>query len=495
MKYFNQNLIKNFVILLFFISGFVLQAQSAKSYSKEVEAKIKKVENNLSGWLQIKDKPQKWTLNERMKFYNTNGVSIAVIKNYKIEWAKGYGWMDSLRQKPVTTETLFQAGSNSKSLNAIGVLKLVQDGKLNLNADINDYLKTWKFPYDSLSKEKKITIANLLSHTAGLSVHGFYGYENGETTPNLTQILNGQKPANSEAVRSIFEPSLKYEYSGGGTTISQLIIQDVTRKSYDEYMSENVLKPLNMTNSFFAQPPPVEKQNLLATGFYNDGKSVKGKYRIYPEQAAAGLWTNPIDLAKYVIETQLALKGKSKKVLSEEMTKLRLTPYIDSQAALGVFIKNKNGVKNFEHGGVIEGYVSEYVGTLEGGNGVVVMANTYNTAFLYEIIGSVASIYDWNNTYTPEIKQEIIVEDKNLQTFLGKYTCGDNIYSIIKKSDGIYLNIIKNDYFGSGMWKIHFSDNTNFFVAETKANFKFVKDISSKIIGFNWNEDLVKKEE
>jgi CubicO group peptidase (beta-lactamase class C family) len=428
-----------------------------------------------------------------MKFYHANGVSVTVIKDYKIEWAKGYGWADSLEQKRVTTQTLFQAGSNSKSLNAVGVLKLVQEGKLNLNADINDYLKTWKFPYDSLSKGKKITLANLLSHTAGLTVHGFDGYEKGDTIPTIIQILNGQKPANSEAVRSAYEPSLKYEYSGGGTTISQLVIQNVTGKPYDEYMWENVLKPLGMTNSSYAQPPTKEKLKLLATGYYNDGNAVKGKYHIYPEQAAAGLWTNPTDLAKYVIETQLSLQGKSQKVLSKEMTKTRLTPYIDDKAALGVFIINKNGVKNFEHGGVDEGFVSQYVGTLEGGNGVVVMTNTYNTALFDEIIRSVALTYDWKNAYTPEIKKEVYFIEENVKDYLGKYKNGNNNFSVTKKGDEIYFNIIDNEYWGNRTWKIHFTNDTNFFMIEKDSDFNFVKDTVGKIIALKWNDDVLTK--
>lgn len=141
------------IIFFFFLCSQVVSLHA--QYSKETQSKIKKVENSLSGWVQIENNPQKWNLEERMKFYHANGVSIAVIKDYKIEWAKGYGLADSLQQKPVTTQTLFQAGSNSKSLNAVGILKLVQEGKLNLNSDINDYLKRWKFPYDSLSKGKK----------------------------------------------------------------------------------------------------------------------------------------------------------------------------------------------------------------------------------------------------------------------------------------------------------------------------------------------------
>ena len=198
LKKYSNKIYKLLIILLFFYSsGSYLYGQSSKKYSKEIQLKIEQVESNLSSWVQIENKTERWTLEERMKFYKANGVSIAVIKDYKIEWAKGYGYTDSLRQTPISIKTLFQAGSNSKSINAIGVLKLVQEGKLNLDEDINKFLKTWKFPYDSLSKGKKITIANLLSHTAGLNVHGFYGYKNWEPIPTIIQILNGEKPANS----------------------------------------------------------------------------------------------------------------------------------------------------------------------------------------------------------------------------------------------------------------------------------------------------------
>ncbi|HMG16151.1 MAG TPA: serine hydrolase domain-containing protein, partial [Saprospiraceae bacterium] len=311
-----------------------------KKYATEIESKIKEVENNLVLQVRIEGEPNQ-SLKEKMNFYHVNGVSIAVIKDYKIDWARGYGWADSIEQRRVTTGTLFQAGSVSKSLNAVGVLKMAQDKRLNLNADVNDYLTTWKFPYDSLSKSKKITPANLLSHTAGLNMHGFPGYEKGDTIPTLVQVLNGVTPANTSAVRSDFEPGLKFQYSGGGTTISQLILQDIAGKPYDEFMWDNVLKPMGMENSFYTQPPSEDKQKLLASGYYNDGKEVKGKYHIYPEQAAAGLWTNPTDLAHYIIETQLSLQGKSNKVLSQEMTKLRLTPYIDDRVGLGVFTMKK----------------------------------------------------------------------------------------------------------------------------------------------------------
>ena len=476
------------LILLLCFQTIILHGQGTERYTKDVEARITQVESSLAGQVQIEGMPAKWTLAERMKYYRANGVSIAVIKDYKIEWAKGYGWADSAEQRPTTTTTLFQAGSNSKSLNAVGILKLVQEGKLDLYSDINNYLRSWKFPYDSLSKGKKITLANLLSHTAGLTVHGFPGYEKGDTIPTLTQILNGEKPANTAAVRSMYEPSLKYEYSGGGTTISQLIVQDVTGQPYDVYMWNNVLKPMGMTSSSYTQPPSISRQGLLATGYYNDGKPVKGKYHIYPEQAAAGLWTSATDLARYVIETQLSLAGRSQKVLSKKMTELRLTPYIDSSAAFGVFVLSKNGTKYFTHGGVDEGFVSQYVGSFEGGNGVAVMTNTYNTTLFNEIINSVATVYNWKDFYNPTIKKVVGVPDSLVQAYVGKYKFREDTLSVIRKSDGIYLDV------GDGaQWKLYFTDNTHFFALEQQIDFNFVTDDTKKVTGFTIDKAVAKK--
>ncbi|WP_371924218.1 serine hydrolase [Flavobacterium sp. HSC-32F16] len=325
---------------------------------------------------------------------------MAVIKDYKVEWVKAYGLADAGEKRPATTETLFQAASISKSINSLGILKLVKEGKLTLNEDINNYLKTWKFPYDSISKGKKITIANLLSHTAGLSTGGFGGYPKGADLPTTIQTLDGLKPANSNAVRSIFEPGLKFQYSGGGTTISQLILENTTGEKYEDYMLKNVLIPLGMTNSFFNQPAPKDKEYLLATG-YTNGIEVKGKYHIYPEKAAAGLWTNPTDLSKYVIDTQLSLSGKSNKVLSKEISEKRL------ENQLGVFINNFNGARYFRHSGGNEGFVCHYVGSFEDGNGVVVMTNGRNIKLVEEIVCSIAYLNNWKN-YPLQAQKESI---------------------------------------------------------------------------------------
>jgi hypothetical protein len=184
----------------------------------------------------------------------------------------------------------------------------------------------------------------------------------------------------------------------------------------------------------------------------------------------------------------MALQGKSEKVLSKEITVLRLTPYIDSTAALGIFIINKMGTKYFRHGGVDEGFVSQYIGSMEGGNGVVVMTNTYNTALFEEIINSVAIAYHWNNYYTPIIKKETIIEDKKLQAFIGKYKLGQDTLSVVRKIDGIYLDPGDNNF-----WKIHFTDDTHFFVLERNIELNFIKDAAQKITSFSWGRRVANK--
>lgn len=454
-----------------------LFAQSEIPISKELEDKIKRVENSLVPWVKNQD-DIKYAIEDRMARYNINGLSIVVIKNYKIEWAKGYGWANADKRQPVTPRTIFQTGSISKSLNGVGVLKLVQDKKLDLNVDINNYLVSWKFPYDSLSNNKKITTANLLSHTAGLSVHGFYGYKKGDKIPSIYNILNGEKPANSEAVRSIYEPGKIAEYSGGGITISQLIVTDITKKKYEDYMWSEVLKPMGMTQSSFSQFPTESKKGLLASGYLLDGKErVEGNYNIYPEQAAAGLWSNPTDLGKYVIETQLSLIGKSNKVLSQEITKLRLTPYIDSESAMGVFIIQKGKEKYFTHSGGTTGFIADYIGSFENGNGIVVMTNSGNSGIAKEIFNSVSIVYDWKDFYSPAIKKTISLPDTVMQKYIGEYIWYGKPVSIVKEQNELWLNApVKS--------KLYFTTDHDFYINEKEMDYKFTADSNGLINGF-----------
>jgi CubicO group peptidase (beta-lactamase class C family) len=464
-------------LVLLIIAHSCMRAQKKQpSYSKEVEEKIRQVENNLGGWVRIADTTIHFSLADRMAYYKIKGLTIAVVHHYQLEWARGYGWADSAEKRPVTEQTLFQAASISKSLNGVGVLKLVEDGKLNLTDDINNYLKSWKFPADNLTGNKKISVANLLSHTAGLGVHGFGGYGVGVPIPTTIQVLNGEKPSNSKPVRSEFAPGLRSEYSGGGITISQLIVTDITGEAYDKYQAENILQPMGMISSFYTQPPPADKAPLLASAYHNDGSPIEGKFHIYPEMAAAGLWTNPTDLCKYIIETQLSLEGKSNKVLSQNMTRTRLTPFIDSNAALGVFIEKRGDRYYFGHGGANEGFRCQYLGSMQDGDGVAVMVNSDNGQILNEIINSVSTTYDWPGYYKPVLKKIVQVPFDILDTYIGKYVMDNITLSIFNKQGGLYLS--QN---GNPAVPLYFASKTDFFMMEVPAESRFVKTGNGKI--------------
>jgi CubicO group peptidase (beta-lactamase class C family) len=469
---------------IFFTSiGLYLNAQTS-TYPPGTEANIRLVENSLAGWAQTGN-GDTWSLVERMRHYNINGLSIAVIHNYQIEWAKGYGFADVSEKRPVTENTLFQAASISKSLNSVGILKLVQDKKLDLDTDINNYLVSWKFPYDTVCNGKIITLTNLLSHTAGLSVSGFPGYEKGDSIPTIPQILNGAKPANSGAVRSINEPGREVIYSGGGTTISQLILADVIKQPYDEFMQENVLNPLGMTSSSFTQPPPVSKEKILATGYQVDGQEINGKYHIYPEQAAAGLWTTPSDLCRYIIETQLAFNGKSSRVLTPQMTKIRLTPIIED-AALGTWVNSRvaGSYKYFNHNGGNAGFCCTAIGCENSGDGVVIMTNTNydNSGIIEEIANSVATAYHWKDYYIPDPKEVIHVTPDILARYAGKYDLFGRTIKFKTGSEGLLVNIVGDIYFD-----VLFTSENEFFIREYRGYLKFLTDNENNVTGFIFN--------
>jgi len=453
---------------------------SSQTIDPAIQKKITAIENSLAPSVIFGDTIPKLNLEKRMKETAIPGLSIAVIHDYKIEWAKGYGWADTEEKRKVTTDTRFQAASISKSINSLGILKLVEMGKLDPEADINNYLSSWKFPYDSLSHNKKISTYNLLSHTPGLDIHGFPGYEKTDTLPTLQQILDGKRPANTKAVRSLFEPGKKYKYSGGGITISQLILTNVTNSNYADWMQKNVLEPLDMTNSSYQQPPTATAN--LATGYYGNGKPVKGKYHVYPEQAAAGLWTTPTDLAKYIIECQLALEGRSKKILSQAMMKKRLTPYIDSNAALGVFIENKKGQLYFTHNGGNEAFLCTSYGSMQGGNGVVIMINGENFAVITELLNSVAIVYDWKGFYTPTFRKTVTLPKDTLQKLVGNFLLEKDTLTVSFCGDALCL---QQNFQPATGYQMFFSDNNNFSVREVpNAFFSVIRNAEGKVEAF-----------
>jgi CubicO group peptidase (beta-lactamase class C family) len=382
------------------------------------DAQIKRVERGLLPAVLIKGDPS-WSIEERMKHWKVPGLSIAVVKDFKVEWARSYGIKDIETNEPVTTETLFQAGSISKPVAAMVALKRVQDGKLSLDENINSKLQTWKLPDNEFTAKKKVTLANLLSHTGGTTVHGFPGYAAGAKIPTLPQVLDGTEPANTEAVRVNMEPGTKFRYSGGGTTIAQLAIMDIEKKPYPQIAAETVLGPLKMANSTYSQPLPDEWRKKAASGHHRDGSLVAGKIHVYPEMAAAGLWTTPTDLAKFAIEVQLSYAGRSNKILTKELTEKMVTPFMED-VGLGFFIDKRGNAIYFGHDGADEGFRAQLLMNREKGYGAVIMVNSDNGQIMPEVLRSIAREYNWDE-FLPPVNEIMTLEAAKLDEYTGRF--------------------------------------------------------------------------
>ncbi len=414
----------------------LLVACSTRDKKASIEQQIRKVETSLVTPVHIKG-DSTWTIEERMKHYGVPGVSLAVIVDGKIAWSKTYGIKDKETNEPVTSETLFQAGSISKPVAAYGALKAVELEKIDADESVNKYLTSWKVPDNDFTRQQPVTLKHLLSHTGGLTVHGFPGYSPGEPIPTVVQVLNGEPPANTDAVFVNKVPGESFRYSGGGYTIMQQMLVDIEGKPFPVILNDWVLAPLDMTSSTYNQPLTGDTLTRAATGYLPDHTQTKGKRHTYPEMAAAGLWTTAEDLARFAIDIQSTYRGTSNKVLSQQTVKLMLSPYIEEFIGMGIFIQKKGDDVYFEHGGWDEGFSSHLMAHRDNGVGAVVLTNSNHPAFIDELIRSVALTYNWPNYVPSYEKQELSTDDIN--AVKGKYRYDSNEVIIIKEDGGKLL--------------------------------------------------------
>jgi len=419
------------------------QESAHESQNPEILSEIEKVENGLRNTVHFEGEPL-WTIEERMNHYGVPGVSIAVIKDFKVHWSKTYGVVDQDTKEAVSENTLFQAGSISKPVAAMAMLKQVQEGKLDLESEVNGYLKSWKLPDNEHQAEEKVTLGRIVSHTAGITIHGFPGYSQTDKVPSIVEVLDAAGPTNTGEIRVDMPPGTRFRYSGGGYCIMQLLLEDVTGLSFPELTKQTVLDPLGMSNSSYAQPLPTDWQAQTATGYLPDGSKVIGQWHIYPEMAAAGLWTTSTDLAQAFIELQKGATNKETKVLSPELAQQMLTPYFEDFVGLGIFLENNSDDWYFSHGGWDEGFSSEAIAHKTKGYGVVVLTNSNHPPFITELIRSVAAAYQWDNRQSPiYASQEVSTEE--LARIEGRYLYDeDQSIDIYEEDDQLFFKYLKN---------------------------------------------------
>jgi CubicO group peptidase (beta-lactamase class C family) len=338
-----------------------------------------------------------YTIPEMMKQLHVPGVSIALVRDFQVQWAKTYGMADVVTDAPVATETRFQAASISKPVTAFAALRAVDAGKLSLDENVNKYLKSWKVPENEYTRGG-VTLRSLLSHTSGTGDgFGFPGYNPSAPLPTLEQILDGKPPSNVGPVFWERPPFTAQKYSGGGIVIEQLVLQDVYGKPFAEIMQEQVLGPVGMTNSTYEQPLPAAEDKYAARGHDRDGKAMDAKWHVYPEQAAAGLWTTPTDLAKLGIEVQKALRGESK-LLSRKTALEMVAPVGTGPFAIGFAIEKRGEGWYFTHNGSNWGFRSDLTMHRLKGYGIAVMANSDNGGqIIDEIAARVAAAANWDS--------------------------------------------------------------------------------------------------
>jgi CubicO group peptidase (beta-lactamase class C family) len=353
------------------------------------------VENGLTTLLRIRDRePERYTLRDRMEQYRVPGVSLAVVEGGAIAWVGAYGVVEVGTSEPVTPETLFQAASISKPVAALAALRLVEEGVLELDAPVNRYLQGWQIPENGFTAARPVTLRHLLTHTGGLTVHGFPGYAAGLPLPSVVAILNGDPPANTRPVLVDTLPGSLWRYSGGGYTILQKVLEDVTGKPFPTLLRELVLDPVGMSLTSYEQPLPPERAGCASKGHLSNGSVVGGGWHFYPEMAAAGLWTNATELARLALDLQAAWRGEAGRILSPDMARAMLTPGLGGWG-LGFTIMEE-GAPRFAHGGSNHGFKAQLVAFREEGRGVVVMTNgDQGTRLAQEIVQAVAEVYGW----------------------------------------------------------------------------------------------------
>jgi CubicO group peptidase (beta-lactamase class C family) len=468
------------IVVLAACSGPVARPGFEATSALEVPERIRRVEQGLLPANVIAGQPLPvMMLEERMRVFNVPGVSIAVVNGGRIEWAKGYGVARAGDPRLVDTATLFQAASISKPVAAIAALRLVEQGRLALDEDVNVRLTSWKVPPGDSALGGSVTLRRLLSHNAGLTVHGFPGYARGVPVPTAVQVLDGAPPANTAPVRVDLVPGTRWRYSGGGYTVVQQLLSDVAARPFAALMEEMVLRPSGMRGSTYEQPLPDAYAGRAAHAHTRQGTPVAGDWHTYPEQAAAGLWTTPSDLARMMLAVQRAAAGSPGEILTPAMARDMLSVQA-GEYGLGFGLRHTGATRTFAHGGSNRGFRAMFAGFVEAGQGAVVMTNAdLGSALIEEILRAVATTYGWSD-FRPQEKAIVAIDSASLPALAGRYRVdspdGAQVVSIALASGRLQASLPN----WLGPRTLYASGGDRFFMLESGLEVGFERDAAGR---------------
>jgi CubicO group peptidase (beta-lactamase class C family) len=437
------------------------------------------IESNLLPKVRFLGEPESGSpVSERIDFLKVPAISFALIKGGRVKWTSAYGTRIAGEDDPVTCETLFQAASLSKPLTLIAAVRMQDAGLIDLDVDIQNYLRDYTLPTGEQSAANPITFRNLLEHTSGLTPGGFLGYHRDLALPTDIDILNGTGVANSPRLESLKQPGAELAYSGGGYTVVEVAMQDVAGKPFDDLMSEWILGPLNMQSSEFTQPLPASRAKEVAQGHDGKGKTIDGGWNNYPEQAAAGLWSTAGDLAKFIVEIFKAYHRQSDEIDKDAIHNL-LHDQRDGHAYGFIVSGNEGEAPTITHYGGNIGYRSFMFINLQTGDGAVYLTSSdaggnLGSEFLY----SASRVYGWQS-YQQEEAVRAFRSEAALKRLVGEYAFNENLKVTIDYSDSekaIGVNFPNGDRY----YLVPIAGDSQFIHANTGVTVSFAIDADTQ---------------
>ena len=459
-----------------------ISATSASAQPRPVAEYIAGIEGAQSG----ADSLSRMTISELMRTFNVPGMSVAVIRDSRIHWAKGYGTADVETGAPVDTGTLFQAASISKTFNAMATLKAAQDGLFGLDDDINTILRSWRLNGGEFTRTRPVTPRTLTSHVSGLGdAFGYPGYNPGTPLPTMVQLLEGHAPSNTGPIFMEREPWTAFEYSGGGVTLMQLALSDARKRPFADVLQTTVLAPIGLAQSTFEQPLSAARDRNAARAHDRFGKGRGPKWHVYAELAAAGLWTTPSDLARFAIEVERSAKGVSNRVLSRPMAREMLTPVGVGPYAVGFSLAKQGEGWYFAHGGSNWGFQANLIMHTVNGYGLAIMSNADNGGpLMNEILRRVRRAYAWDSEatpvprgyYAPVTTPRVTVPTDILARYPGRYT--DAVLDVSIRLENGVLQLTS----GGGWSQLESLSETEFILGGN-TRVRFQRDAANAVTG------------